>query len=178
MPFIIWATAWHNNSAISAGDDRFRFLLSVVGATEQQKQQNKQEQQQQKGDKQQQQDADSESQSDNSSESQSDTDAASQQQDGEQAQPDDAEPDQQPQQPQTGGSAAEPMPDTDTTETEQQQQAIHEAWPNATEEEQQQLDNLLRKVQDDPALLLRNKMYLEYLKRQQQRLPTGVDEQW
>ena len=43
---------------------------------------------------------------------------------------------------------------------------------------QQQLDNLLRKVQDDPALLLRNKMYLEYLKRQQQRLPKGVDEQW
>uniref|UniRef100_A0A486XQL5 TPR domain protein in aerotolerance operon n=1 Tax=Rheinheimera sp. BAL341 TaxID=1708203 RepID=A0A486XQL5_9GAMM len=63
-------------------------------------------------------------------------------------------------------------------EQEQQQQAIREAWPNATAEEQQQLDNLLRKVQDDPALLLRNKMYLEYLKRQQQRLPKGVDEQW
>ena len=55
---------------------------------------------------------------------------------------------------------------------------MQEAWPNATPEEQQQLDNLLRKVQDDPALLLRNKMYLEYLKRQQQRLPTGVDQQW
>lgn len=153
-------------------------MQQLLQQQEQQKQQNKQEQQQQKGDKQQQQDADSESQSDNSSESQSDTDAASQQQDGEQPQPDDAGPEQQPQQPQTSESAAEPVPDTDTTETEQQQQAIHEAWPNATEEEQQQLDNLLRKVQDDPALLLRNKMYLEYLKRQQQRLPTGVDEQW
>ena len=64
---------------------------------------------------------------------------------------------------------------------EQQQQqlkAVQEAWPNATPEQQQQLDNLLRKVQDDPALLLRNKMYLEYLKRQQQRLPNGVDQQW
>ena len=63
-------------------------------------------------------------------------------------------------------------------QTAEQQKAVHEAWPDATPEQQQQLENLLRKVQDDPALLLRNKMYLEYLKRQQQRLPTGVDEQW
>jgi Ca-activated chloride channel homolog len=60
----------------------------------------------------------------------------------------------------------------------QQQAAITEAWPDASPEQQQQLNNLLRKVQDDPALLLRNKMYLEYQKRQHQRLPKGVDQQW
>lgn len=63
-------------------------------------------------------------------------------------------------------------------QTEQQQAAITEAWPDASPEQQQQLNNLLRKVQDDPALLLRNKMYLEYQKRQHQRLPKGVDQQW
>lgn len=60
----------------------------------------------------------------------------------------------------------------------EQQAAVHEAWPNATPEEQQELDNLLRKVQDDPGLLLRNKMYLEYQKRQQYSLPKGADQQW
>lgn len=60
----------------------------------------------------------------------------------------------------------------------QQEQAIKEAWPNATPEQAQQLDNLLRKVHDDPSLLLRNKMYLEYQKRQQQGLPRGVGQQW
>jgi Ca-activated chloride channel family protein len=147
-------------------------------------QQQKQEQQQQNSgqkDNPQQQNADGESQSDepgdNDSQSESDSDSDSesqsdaQQQSGEQP----AEPTETEQQ--------VPQPVTETEQEdgateEQQLQAIKEAWPNATPEEQQQLDNLLRKVQDDPALLLRNKMYLEYLKRQQQRLPKGVEQQW
>ncbi|CAM3878106.1 VWA domain-containing protein [Rheinheimera salexigens] len=70
--------------------------------------------------------------------------------------------------------------DTESSNDEQKQQqaAITEAWPDASPEQQQQLNNLLRKVQDDPALLLRNKMYLEYQKRQHQRLPKGVEQQW
>lgn len=68
--------------------------------------------------------------------------------------------------------------DKASEEQMQQQAAISEAWPDATPEQQQQLNNLLRKVQDDPALLLRNKMYLEYQKRQHQRLPKGVVQQW
>ncbi len=63
-------------------------------------------------------------------------------------------------------------------EAAQQQKAITEAWPNATPEQSQQLDGLMRKVQDDPSLLLRNKMLQEYQKRRQQRLPRGVQEEW
>lgn len=70
---------------------------------------------------------------------------------------------------------------TEQAATEQQdnqtQQAVQETWPNATAEEQQELNNLLRKVQDDPALLLRNKMYLEYQKRQYQT-PRGNEQTW
>lgn len=59
-----------------------------------------------------------------------------------------------------------------------QQKAITEAWPNATPEQSQQLDGLMRKVQDDPSLLLRNKMLQEYQKRRQQRIPKGAQEEW
>jgi Ca-activated chloride channel homolog len=67
---------------------------------------------------------------------------------------------------------------TPETEGGEQQKAITEAWPNATPEQSQQLDGLMRKVQDDPSLLLRNKMLQEYQKRRQQRLPKGVQEEW
>jgi len=148
-------------------------LLQQQQEQEQQQQQNSQQKNNQ--DQQQQQNSDGESQSDESgdSEAQSDSDSQSdaQQQTAEQ-QAEPTEPEQQ---------AAQPVNEAeqqDGATEEQQLQAIKEAWPNATPEEQQQLDNLLRKVQDDPALLLRNKMYLEYLKRQQQRLPKGVEQQW
>ncbi|WP_419569941.1 VWA domain-containing protein [Rheinheimera sp.] len=69
------------------------------------------------------------------------------------------------------------------TEAQQQnaqekQQAISEAWPNASAEQSQQLDNLLRKVQDDPSLLLKRKMALEYQKRRFEQAPQGVLEEW
>ncbi len=66
----------------------------------------------------------------------------------------------------------------ENTEPSAQQKAITEAWPNATPEQSQQLDGLMRKVQDDPSLLLRNKMLQEYQKRRQQRLPKGAQEEW
>jgi Ca-activated chloride channel family protein len=33
-------------------------------------------------------------------------------------------------------------------------------------------------VQDEPSLLLKNKMLLEYQKRQQQAIPRGVQQEW
>ena len=132
-----------------------------------------QDQQQKQGDEQQQ--SDSSSNSDNNSDSESNAENASEQE-GQQQQQTEAE---QTPEPEPAAQENQPEPATETDDdTQEHTQAIREAWPNATDEEQQQLDNLLRKVQDDPALLLRNKMYLEYLKRQQQRLPTGVDQQW
>lgn len=70
--------------------------------------------------------------------------------------------------------AADQSTDHQTT----QQQAIKQAWPNATPEESQQLENLLRKVQDDPSLLLKNKMLLEHQQRQQTAVPQGVTQEW
>lgn len=81
-----------------------------------------------------------------------------------------------PEQQQTDMALAEQ--DSETSDEAQQQAAIRETWPNATPEQQQELDNLLRKVQDDPGLLLRNRMYLEHQKRRQQNAPTGVLQEW
>lgn len=67
--------------------------------------------------------------------------------------------------------------DKDNKET-QQQKAISQDWPNANAEQSQQLDNLLRKVQDDPSLLLRRKMAIEYQKRRYDQPPAGVVEEW
>jgi Ca-activated chloride channel family protein len=74
-------------------------------------------------------------------------------------------------------AAEQTQEDKDTKET-QQQKAISEAWPNANAEQSQQLDNLLRKVQDDPSLLLRRKMAIEYQKRRYDQPPAGVVEEW
>ena len=47
------------------------------------------------------------------------------------------------------------------------------------QENQQKLEQLLRKVSDDPSVLLRNKMILESRKRQQQRTaPKGATKSW
>ena len=49
---------------------------------------------------------------------------------------------------------------------------------NEEKEKAQQLNQILRKVPDDPATLLRNKMRLEYQNRLRQRTPQGVQKSW
>ena len=70
---------------------------------------------------------------------------------------------------------------TDEQKKEAQQQAMQAQPAELTNEEKekaQRLNQLLRKVPDDPAILLRNKMQLEAQKRQYQRRPTGVEKSW
>ncbi|KPZ57839.1 VWA domain-containing protein [Pseudoalteromonas sp. P1-25] len=70
---------------------------------------------------------------------------------------------------------------TDEKKQNAQQQAAQAQARELTNEEKekaQQLNQLLRKVPDDPAILLRNKMQLEAQKRQYQRRPTGVEKSW
>lgn len=128
--------------------------------------------QQQSGEKQ-----SGEQQSDNNGQSQQ-NDSASEQQAGQQQQKqaneqasDQAQNNQTKQQHQ---QVADKSAENQTTE----QQAIKQAWPNASPEESQQLENLLRKVQDDPSLLLKNKMLLEHQQRQQIAVPQGVTQEW
>ncbi|WP_372761717.1 VWA domain-containing protein [Pseudoalteromonas sp.] len=62
---------------------------------------------------------------------------------------------------------------------QQQAQAVNASeLSNEEKEKAQQLNQLLRKVPDDPAILLRNKMQLEAQKRQYQRRPAGVEKSW
>lgn len=91
-----------------------------------------------------------------------------------QSQPQEQQQKQQEQQQQ----AAKQVEDGKEDQEGQQQKAISEAWPNANAEQSQQLDNLLRKVQDDPSLLLRRKMAIEYQKRRYDQPPAGVVEEW
>lgn len=55
-----------------------------------------------------------------------------------------------------------------------------EALPQGdlTEEQRQQMEQWLNRIQDDPAVLLRNKMRLEAQRREQNRLPRGVEQEW
>ncbi|MBE0348491.1 hypothetical protein [Pseudoalteromonas peptidolytica] len=75
--------------------------------------------------------------------------------------------------------------ETDAEQTPQDEQArnaamVQESRPLTPEEieKAQQLNQLLRKVPDEPAILLRNKMQLEAQKRKQRRLPRGVEKSW
>ncbi|WP_333609279.1 vWA domain-containing protein [Arsukibacterium sp.] len=142
--------------------------------SQQQDQQSEQQEEQQSSDE-----ADQQN-SENSSEQQSD------EQDSEDQQPSSAQP-QQPDEQQNAADeqqqqemqALTEQDDAAMPEPEREQQAaIRETWPNATPEQQQELDNLLRKVQDDPGLLLRNRMYLENQKRRQHNAPPGVVQEW
>ncbi|MBU1312012.1 MAG: VWA domain-containing protein [Gammaproteobacteria bacterium] len=198
-------SAWHNLGNSLAQQQRYEEALAAYQQALQQNadfspaqqnadlmQQLMQQQQQQQQDQKQQQKGSDQQQQDNQQQQSQDGDDAEQQGDANEASADDqqgenaeqqqaAQPQQQEQQ-QQETAAAQPQqaeqPNSEAEQPAEQQKAVHEAWPDATPEQQQQLENLLRKVQDDPALLLRNKMYLEYLKRQQQRLPKGVDQQW
>lgn len=95
--------------------------------------------------------------------------------DGEQQQPQDAEPEQEPasQPEEAEGQPAES--DTEGNEDEAN------AQPNAqqlSEEQRQQMENWLNRIEDDPAILLQRKMELEARRRGRERLPRGVDKQW
>lgn len=77
---------------------------------------------------------------------------------------------QQAQQQQSESSEAEP--DTKSAKTLSAEEV-------AEQEQQQKIQQLLRKVDDDPSILIRNKMILESRRRQQQRrTPKGVKKSW
>ncbi|NMP14771.1 VWA domain-containing protein [Thalassotalea sp. Y01] len=61
---------------------------------------------------------------------------------------------------------------------QQQQAALTDGEQQSQTEQQQKHEQLLRRVTDDPQLLLRNKMRLEYQKRRQNRSSIGVKEKW
>ncbi|KDC52952.1 VWA domain-containing protein [Pseudoalteromonas fuliginea] len=99
----------------------------------------------------------------------------------EQGQNKDADQPKEDEQQQSKPQAMSEQPTTDEQKQSAQQQAMKAQASELTNEEKekaQQLNQLLRKVPDDPAILLRNKMQLEAQKRQYKRRPTGVEKSW
>lgn len=114
------------------------------------------------------------SQSDEQSENQNEPELADKQAGEEGEEGEQAEKQEQSAQPQQ-------TPQGELSENEQAQQMAQSEMRELTPEEKekaQQLDQLLRRVPDDPAILLKNKMLLESRQRQQQRQPVGAEKSW
>ena len=154
---------------------------------QEQEQQNNDQNNSQKGDKQSQSDANekSEQESEPSEDQQGQTGEQSQ----EQNKPDmQAQPQNKQSESNNAEQSDQPKPQamseqlvSDEQKQKAQQQAMQAQASELTNEEKekaQQLNQLLRKVPDDPAILLRNKMQLEAQKRQYQRRHTGVEKSW
>lgn len=75
-------------------------------------------------------------------------------------------------------SEASAQDDNSATDEEAPQVASLSAEELAAQENEQHKQQLLKKLTDNPALLLRNKMKLEYQKRRQERQSSGVNKQW
>ena len=107
--------------------------------------------------------------------------SSEQSQQDEQQQSDEQQGDQQQQQQQQQTEQQQEAESTaEETDAEQPQETMPDANAEAlTEEQRQQMEQWLNRIQDDPAILLRNKMLREAQRRQQQnRLPKGVEKEW
>lgn len=150
---------------------------------EQQKQQQNQQQsdQQQESDKQksdqqqgeQQDSQNSEQQSDEQQGQQSDSDQ-SQQSDQEQKSEQESESEEN----QQGKESDEQKQQQETEEQGESAEQMQAQQSSMSEEDKQKYQQLMRKVTDDPYLLLRNKMQLEYQKRRQNRSVPGAKKKW
>jgi Ca-activated chloride channel family protein len=102
-------------------------------------------------------------------------------QQSEQAQNQDAEKPKDDSQQKNNPQAMSEQSASDEQKQNAEQQAMQAQASELTNEEKekaQRLNQLLRKVPDDPAILLRNKMQLEAQKRQYKRRPSGVEKSW
>jgi Ca-activated chloride channel family protein len=67
------------------------------------------------------------------------------------------------------------------SEQEQQAQAMQQSEEELTDEQREQMQrmqNLLNRVPDDPAFLLKRKMQIESQRRKRERLPTNIQGNW
>jgi Ca-activated chloride channel family protein len=134
---------------------------------------------QQQSDQSSEQSKDQQSQSGEQSDKQNEPDMQAQSQSQQNENKDENKPQQD--EPQNQPNEMSEQPPSDEQKQQAQQQAMQAQAAELTNEEKekaQQLNQLLRKVPDDPAILLRNKMQLEAQKRQYQRRPTGVEKSW
>lgn len=155
---------------------------------EQQEQQDKNNQQQdsEQQDQDQQQNQGQQQDGEQSDQQQSDSQQQNQQQQGEQK-PEDNNDTQQgqdkqdQQQQEQQESESQQQADDEQQQSESEAEAAQAEQRELTPEEkevQQRLDNLLRRVPDDPAFLLKRKMQLEAQKRRRERVPSSQRSDW
>jgi Ca-activated chloride channel family protein len=109
-------------------------------------------------------------QSDNSEQSESESQESEQQSQAEQEK-------QEAEQQQADQAEAEKQ----KSEQEQQAQAMQQGEEELTDEQREQMQrmqNLLNRVPDDPAFLLKRKMQIESQQRKRERLPTNIQGNW
>jgi Ca-activated chloride channel family protein len=76
---------------------------------------------------------------------------------------------------------AEAEAEKQKSEQEQQAQALQQGEEELTDEQREQMQrmqNLLKRVPDDPAFLLKRKMQIESQRRKRERLPTNIQGNW
>ena len=170
---------------------------------ENQEQQSGDDQQQDKDQEQQDQDGDSQEGDNQENQSQSDESKEGEQQQGDQQGQQNSEPKDQPEQDESAEQEnSEEQKQQEQNNSEQQEQSDEQQANKAQQAEEAELSNeeqsaeaqqlaeqlaketeqkhqqLLNKVTDDPYMLLRNKMQLEYQKRNQDRRNVGVKKKW
>jgi Ca-activated chloride channel family protein len=92
-----------------------------------------------------------------------------------------AEKEQQEQQEAEQQKADQAEADKQKSEKEQEAQALQQGEEELTDEQREQMQrmqNLLNRVPDDPAFLLKRKMQIESQRRKRERLPTHIQGNW
>jgi Ca-activated chloride channel family protein len=153
---------------------------------EQEKQQQDQSGEQQQGEDDQQQEGEKGEQSQDQQQQAGDSGEQGEQQpsDSEQDQNDTAKAQQQEEQSQGEEEQVQGAESDEQQKAEQEQQAKagqaseQEALTDEQREQMQRMQNLLNKVPDDPAFLLKRKMQIEAQKRKRERLPTNIQRNW
>lgn len=115
-------------------------------------------------------------QGENSEQNDSQSEESEQQSQTEQAQQQQEEAEKQEEQAQ-----AEAEAEKQKSEQEQQAQALQQGEEELTDEQREQMQrmqNLLKRVPDDPAFLLKRKMQIESQRRKRERLPTNIQGNW
>jgi Ca-activated chloride channel family protein len=113
-------------------------------------------------------------QGDNSEQSESESQESEQQSQAEQEK-------QEAEQRQADQAEAEAEAEKQKSEQEQQAQAMQQGEEELTDEQREQMQrmqNLLNRVPDDPAFLLKRKMQIESQQRKRERLPTNIQGNW
>lgn len=168
----VYQEALDRDSSMQQAEANLAMAKRLAEEQKQQQQQGEGSQQGQQQDGQPQGDNEGEQQSEQQGEQQSSAQPGTDSEQEQQEQGNEAEQEKRPQ-----AEAEAPAEDPDAQGEEGEPQALPSA-DQLSEEQRQQMENWLNRIEDDPAILLQRKMELEARRRGRERPPQGVDKQW